>query len=253
MCLSEVVKFTRKDNEEEIIPEEYVPTYISLGRISDSLNGVLVGDYSITSSVSGNSLVIGYGDDSISVPMVGNELMVTMEEDNKDVITGIYKEIASIICVYYGNEDKYCKNTLDTMSDSGNDGIRIVGDNVYIDTTKSYTVNTEIVYNDVTKVNVNETGYVLSMLDTRVYNINVVSTDSNIVISGNIDRTNDDTSNVSVNVKLYDKDSNVIGDNKYEFNESNVLEVNGTFEVTFAFSDDLKLENIDTYSIEIVK
>lgn len=252
-----VLKFTKKD-EEEYISEEYVPNYISLNDISSSLNGVLLEENTtITSSVSGNSLFVSYGDYSINIPMVGNELMVTIDEDNRDIVTSIYKEIASIICVYYGNEEKYCRNTLDNMSDDGNDGIRIVnGENnsvVYVDTTRSFTVNNEIIYNDVTMVAFNETKYVLNLLDIKLYNVTIVTSDNNIVFSGSVDRLTDDTTNVSIIIRLYDVDDNIIGENKYEYNEDNILDSTGMFEVEFLLNDVLKLEDINTYSIEIVK
>lgn len=267
ICIVVVIVLKVNDKEDEVVQEEYTPNYISIEDISTSLNGSdLVKGFieegvRFSSSVSGNSIVVDYANEdnvvNINIPMVGNELMISINEENSIIANDIYKEIGSIICVYYGNVEKYCKNTLDNMEDNGNDSIRIInnGDitSVYIDTTKSYTVNSEIVYNDVTKVNVNDNDYVLNIDNYKIHDISVVSGDTSIKFSGSIDRTGDDNSNIGLLVKLYDIDGNVIGENKYEYNDTNVLEDTSTFEVEFLFDDTLKLENINKYSIEIVK
>lgn len=253
-----VLKFTKNENN-EVEPDEYIPNYISLTNISNSLNmSVVAGKYDgFTSSVSGNSIDVMYNDGNINIPMVGNELMFTITEDNSEIVTDIYKEVASTICVYYGNQEVYCRNTLDNMSDTGNDSIRIVssGNNnvVYVDITKSYTVSEEIVYNDITKVDFNETNYVLNMSNYRIYDINIVTTNDNVLFNGKIKRSDDDNTDVSVVVKLYDIDDNIIGENKYEYNESNVMENEDSFEINLLINDDLKFENINKYSIEITK
>jgi len=43
------------------------------------------------------------------------------------------------------------------------------------------------------------------------------------------------------------------GENKYEFNDTNKYEENNTFNINFLLNDELKLENIASYSIEISK
>lgn len=261
-----ILKFTKKE-ENVVNPNEYVPNYISLTDIVNSLNrSELVNNYisegaSFNSSISGNSLVINYTKDEVdfdlNIPVVGNELMITMIDEYKDNITDIYKEIATTICVHYGNQENLCRNTLETMNEKGNDGIRFdntANNNViYIDTTKSYTVNTEIVYTEVVKVDLNETNYVLNMLDIKLYNINIINNETGIKFSGNIDRLSDDNSNISIAVKLFDNDNNVIAENKYDYNEENVLNETGLFEIEFLFGDTLKLENIVKYTIEIIK
>ena len=258
IALVVILKLTRKEDNNIATPEEYIPTYISLAEISNSLNNIVFNDYSITSSLSGNSIVITYEEgNNINIPMVGNELMVTIEQDNKNITTTIYKEIGSIICKYYGNEEKYCRNTIENMSEEGNDSIRIVNNDnnivVYIDTTKSYTVNTEIVYNNVTEVAINETNYILNMLDVKISNITVVSTDDNIVFSSDVEKLNDSVYNFDIMVRIYDFDGNMLEENKYEYNETNVLEGIGTFEVEFLSSDTLNLEEIVKYSIEVIR
>lgn len=259
------LKFIREEETTE--PEEYVPNYISLNSISNSLNSsTLANRYvndvaNFSSNVLDNSLVITYIKDDISVnlniPMVGSELMVTIPGENIDIVTDIYKEIANIICVYYGNVENYCRNTLNNLNGDSVDGIRFVNtentNNVYINTTKSIDVNNEIVYNAVTKTNINDTNYTLNLLDNKVSGININTDNNSIIFSGTIERLTEDTVNVSVVIKLYDVNGNVLGENKYEYNESNPLDETDIFEISFMLSDVLKLENIVNYSIEIVK
>lgn len=260
------LKFVRE--EEEVPPvDEYVPNYISLSEISSSLNSSTLfnryfNDGAIAgSSVSNDSLMVTYAKEdaniNLEIPVIGNELVVDVSGDNTDIITDIYEEIANIICVYYGNEEKYCRNTLDNMPSNGLDGIRIdVNEDtttVYITTAKSFTVLDKVLYSDVIISDINVSDYSLQLLNIEISNINISTSDVNIVFTGDLEKLVDDTSNVSVVVKLYDVDSNVIGEKEYEFNEENVLEVLDSFEVNFEFNDTLKLENIDKYSIEIVK
>lgn len=259
------LKFIRK--EEKPTPDEYVPNYISLSEISTSFNSSsLVNRYmndnaTLSSNVVANSLVISYTKDetnfNVDIPMVGNELMISVPDEYSEVLTEIYKEIANIICMYYDNEEKYCRNTLNNMSEEGLDTIRIdnsgISTTVYITTTKSFNVNNKLVYNDVTIADINDTDYNLNLLDTEISNINVTSGDTNIVFSGNIRRLTEDTSDFSIVIKLYDNNNNVYGENKQEFNSDNQLPDNGNFEISFILSDDLKLENIKNYSVEIVK
>ena len=130
MALVLALKFAGKD-EEKTEPDEYTPTYISLNEINNSFNkSELVKGYTdnginFKSSVSGNALIIDYveGEEKINlnVPIVGNEIKFTLDDKNSKIITDIYKEIASIICVYYGNEEKFCKITLNNIDSNGND------------------------------------------------------------------------------------------------------------------------------------
>jgi len=256
------LKFVREEDK----GEEYVPNYISLNDISNSLNGsILVNRYmndgvNFSSSVNGDAISVSYVKDDVTlnlnIPSVNGELVVEIPSDNKDIVTEIYKEIASIICMYYGNTENSCRSALDSMNESGNDGIRVVNvDNtstVYINTTRSYSVSSEVVYNEVTKVSINDVNYVLNLNNIKISNINVVNNIDSIKFSGNVERTTTDKNNISVVVKLYDASSNIIEENKYEFNENNVLDVSGTFDISFIVSDKLKIENISSYSIEII-
>lgn len=267
-CIGVVLGLKFLGGEEEVPPvDEYTPSYISLGEIATSLNGsVLANRYmndgaSFATSVNGNALMVTYIKEDVNVniemPMVGSELMISVPVENSEIVTDVYKEIANTVCVYYGNLEKNCRYTLDNMGENSTNGIRIdnTGDNsvIYVDTTKSFSVMEDIIYRDVVVSDIDDTDYVLELFDVRVSNINIVNTDTSVTFGGNVDRLSEDTSNVSVNVKLYDVNGNVLGENKYEYNEENVLESTGTFEVGFLLSDTLKLENIDKYSIEIVK
>ncbi len=268
-CIGLVIglKFFR-DNEELRPPvDEYNPTYISLGEIASSLNNsVLANRYmndgaSFVTTVNGNALLVSYVNDdvnlNVNIPMVGSELMINVPADNSEIVTEVYKEIANIICMYYGNEEKYCRYTLDNMSDNGTDGITFDknGDNsiIYVTTTKSYSIMKEIVYNEVTLFDFNQTNHVIEMNEVKVHDIVCSTTDSSVLLTAIVDRLSADTSYVAVIVKLYDEEGNVLGENKYEFTEDRPLVVTGTFDVEFMFNDVLKLENIDKYSIEIVK
>lgn len=260
------LKFIRE--EDTNLSEEYVPNYISINEISNSLNNsTLANRYlndtaSFNSSVVDNSLIVTYIKDNtninLNIPVIGNELAITILEDNADIITDIYKEIASIICVYYGNGEDYCRNTLENInSENTVEGIRFVNNDntniVYIIITKSIEVNTDIVYTEVTKKNINDTNYTLRLLDNKIYNINVNITDTDIIFAGDIERLTDDTSNLSLIVKIYNAEGNVLDESKYEYNENNILEKNGSFQVSFVLSDTLKVEDITNYSIEISK
>ena len=267
-CIGAVLglKFLGKEEEKPPV-DEYTPTYITIGEITTSLNNsVLANRYmndgaSFASAVNGNAMLVTYIKDGINInlniPMVGNELMINITEENSSVITEVYKEIASIICMYYGNEEKYCRHKLENIDDNCTDCIRFDNNGntkiIYIETTKSYSIINEIVYNSVVVNDINNTDYALEMFDVKVSNINIVNSDTNISFSGNLERLNEDTSDVSVVVNLYDVNDNVLGTNKQEYNSDNVLEDTNTFEVSFLLSDTLKLEDITKYSIEIVK
>jgi len=192
----------------------------------------------------------------LNIPMIGNELMINVSEENKNIITEIYKEIANIICMYYGNEEKYCRYTLDNIDETGTEGIRFDnnGNNsiIYIETTKSFNVVNEIVYNDVVVTDINDTDYTLEMMGVSLSNINITSNDTTITFKGNFEIVSEDKSQFNIVVKLYDENNNTLNENKYEYNNDNSLDSNN-FEITFPSSDTIQLENINKYSIEIVK
>ena len=157
------LKFLKK--EEVVKPEEYTPNYISLNEISTKLNNsTLANRYlndsaTFNTSVQNNTLNVLYTKEdkniNLNIPMINDELEVSITEDNKEIITDIYKEITNIICMYYGNTESSCRTTINNISSSSPvEGIRFVTDEnnnkVYITTTRSIKVNK--VYNTVTKV-----------------------------------------------------------------------------------------------------
>ena len=246
---------------------EYKPNYITLNDISTSLNSSLLANRytndnaSFSSSVVGNALVVTYVKDDVSlnlnIPLVSNELEIVITSENSDIITDIYKEIGFIVCKFYGNDENGCRNTIDNVSeDNAINGIRYVksenNSNVYIDITTKMVIDNTLVYNSETKVNAFDTDYKLNILDTEITNINVNVTDTNIIFTGNINNKSD-SDTLSVMVKLYDANSNLLGENKYEFNSDNPLNGASTFEVEFMISDALKVDDIKEYSINVIR
>lgn len=261
LCL----KFLRKEDDVKL--EEYVPTYISLNEMASLLNSsTLANRYandgvSFSANVSGNSLIIDYVKDDVNLSfntyMVGGELLFSYSIDNSVIAQDIYKEIANIVCVHYGNEERYCRNTLIEYSQNGNDGMRIVknGDtvSVYINTTKSFTVNKEIIYTGTEPLKLEETEYSFKFDDIFVYNVIISTSDSNVLLTANIDRLSNDTSNVAVVVKLYNEDGKVLAEKRYEYKEDKPLVVTSSFKMEFLDSASLKVADVDKYSIEIIK
>lgn len=266
-------KFVMKaDNNKQ--PEEYTPNYIALTDISSSLNSsALASKYSadganFSSSISNNAIVVSYVKDTtnlnLNIPLVNNELEVVIDSTNNGIITDIYKEIATIVCVFYGGNDSSCRSTIDTANaDNTVDGIRFLsnGDNttVYIDIMRGIEVQNdnsnsedELVYTEATTTDLSLTNYKLNISGTEISNINIISSDLDIKFSGNI-KGNSGDNNLSVIVKLFDNDSNTLGENKYEYTLENPLNEEGTFEVAFIFNDTLKLEDIKKYSIDVVR
>ena len=267
-------KFVMKaDNNKQ--PEEYTPNYIALTDISSSLNSsALASKYSadganFSSSISNNAIVVSYVKDTtnlnLNIPLVNNELEVVIDSTNNGIITDIYKEIATIVCVFYGGNDSSCRSTIDTANaDNPVDGIRFVNNDdtntVYIDIMKGIPVQSttnsntesELLYTEVTTVDLSLTNYKLNISNTEISNINVTTSDTDIKFSGNINGTSGEEG-LSVVVKLFDEMANTLGENKYEYTLENPLNGEGTFEVSFILSDTLKLENIKKYSIDVVR
>ena len=258
------LKFIRK--EEVTKPEEYIPTYISLNEISTSLNNSkLASEYSdesskFTSTVSGNILVVNYIDEdsnvNINIPQVESELEIILSDEN-DLINDIYKELATIICKYYGNNELSCRNITDYLTfDSQIDGIRNVNDEnnryIYISTLKSIDINSKIIYNNITKTNINNTNYTLNLEGLNINDINITKEAGDLKFNGVIDGAKNEESNVSVVVKLYDLNDIVITENKYIFDENNPLSEKNNFEIAFTFNEE-DINNIALYSIEVIK
>lgn len=263
-CLAFMLYIKYGREEKPKVPEEYVPNYISLNDISSSLNSSLLANKylndgaSFNTSILESTLIVNYTKEDKNINMnigsFNNELEVIINDENKDIATDIYKEIASIVCIYYGNQENQCRNTINNTTDNI-EGIRFVNtensNNVYIDITKSITINNIKVYDSSTITSISDTNYILNLNGNKITDIKINSSENNIVFSGNIERNNEETANLSILVKLYDNSNNLIGENKYQFNEDNVLNKIGSFEVSFMFNDSLKLENIVNYTIEV--
>ena len=268
-------KFIMKTDDNTTKPEEYTPNYITLTDISSSLNSsILANRYlndgvTFSSSISNNALVVTYVKDTtnlnLNIPLVNNELEVVIDSTNSEIITDIYKEISTIICTFYGNDETSCRTTIDTVNaDNPIEGIRFVNNDdtntVYIDVMKGIPVqsitnsNSEsgLLYTEVTTVDLSLTNYKLNISNTEISNINVTTSDTDIKFSGNINGTSGEEG-LSVVVKLFDEMANTLGENKYEYTLENPLNGEGTFEVSFILSDTLKLENIKKYSIDVVR
>lgn len=268
-------KFIMKTDDNTTKPEEYTPNYITLTDISSLLNSsALANRYlndgvTFSSSISNNALVVTYVKDTtnlnLNIPLVNNELEVVIDSTNSEIITDIYKEISTIICTFYGNDETSCRTTIDTVNaDNPIEGIRFVNNDdtntVYIDVMKGIPVqsitnsNTEsgLLYTEVTTVDLSLTNYKLNISNTEISNINVTTSDTDIKFSGNINGTSGEEG-LSVVVKLFDEMANTLGENKYEYTLENPLNGEGTFEVSFILSDTLKLENIKKYSIDVVR
>lgn len=259
------LKFIRRDDNLDTNPEEYTNNYITLDTISNRLNtSTLANRYSndnatFNSMVSNDSLIITYTKEDTNIELVVNTLNAELEfsitEDNKIISEDIYKEVASIICEYYGNTMDSCKNTISKIGENNIiDGIRYVNNDnnilVYINTTRSIEVESIDTYTEVTNVVLSKTNYVLR-LDTEVIdNINVTTSDSNIVFTGEVTTSSEDK-NLSVVVTLYDSSNTSLAEQKYEYNDTNNITDNNSFNIEFTLSDELKLDNINTYAISI--
>ena len=243
------LKFVRK--EDDVLQEEYTANYISLNDISNSLNNSLLAnryindDASFNAAVSGNSLVVTYSKEdnvvNLNIPVVGNELVVTMPEDNNDVVEDIYKEITNVVCIYYGNTENDCRNTINNISsDSSVLGIRYVNDNVYIDMTRS--IDIVSMNNNVVKNNINNKEYSLDSLDVAINTLDIIIDDNKITFSGNLNKLSDD--NVTMLFKIYDVNGSVLDDISIEYTDD--------FSVEFIYNT-YNINDITDYSIEIIK
>lgn len=265
-CLG-IILFLKFVKKADTKPEEYNPTYIGIDEIVTRFNSsVLVSKYAndggnLVASASGNTIVVTYTKDNnntvITMPLVNNELEITLNKDNEELITDAYKEITNAICTYYGNSEDSCRTAIDNIK-SDVQGIRFVtnGDNkyVYIDITKSVDVNNvnNNIYTEETKVSLDNINYSLKINDTEINNIAVTNSDTDIKVSGSIKNLNTEGV-LSINVKLYNSDGNVIGEEKKEYTADNALSSEDTFEISFTYNDTLKKDDVKEYSINVVR
>lgn len=265
-CLG-IILFLKFVKKADTKPEEYNPTYIGIDEIVTRFNSsVLVSKYAndggnLVASASGNTIVVTYTKDNnntvITMPLVNNELEITLNKDNEELITDAYKEITNAICTYYGNSEDSCRTAIDNVK-SDAQGIRFVtnGDNkyVYIDITKSVDVTniSNNTYTEETKVGLDNINYSLKINDTEINNIAVTNSDTDIKVSGSIKNLNTEGV-LSINVKLYNSDGNVIGEEKKEYTADNALSSEDTFEISFTYNDTLKKDDVKEYSINVVR
>lgn len=258
------LKFIRKEKPRQ---DDQLPTYISLNEITAGLNSsTLANRYTndgatFTSTVSNDAIVVTYtkGEQNINIniPLVNNELQVNIAKENEEIITDTYKEIANIICKYYGNSEDSCRTTINNIK-SDSQGIRFISDAnnsyVYIDINKSVDVTNVFnsAYTEETKVTLDNTNYSLKISDTEISNITVTNSDTDIKVSGSIKNLSTEGA-LSIIVKLYDTDGNVIGEDKKEYTTDNALSSEDTFEISFTYSDTLKKDVVKEYSINVVR
>lgn len=258
------LKFIKKEEPRQ---DDQLPTYISLNEITAGLNSsTLANRYTndgatFTSTVSNDAIVVTYtkGEQNINIniPLVNNELQVNIAKENEEIITDTYKEIANIICKYYGNSEDSCRTTINNIK-SDSQGIRFISDAnnsyVYIDINKSVDVTnvSNSAYTEETKVTLDNTNYSLKISDTEISNITVTNSDTDIKVSGSIKNLSTEGA-LSIIVKLYDTDGNVIGEEKKEYTTDNALSSEDTFEISFTYSDTLKKDDVKEYSINVVR
>lgn len=259
------LKFIKR--EDTTTPVEKPNNNITLNDISNSLNNstlanrYLNDNVTFSSKVNGTSLVIDYKKDdkivNLNVNTMGTELEFTMNEDNRLVTEDIYKEVANIICVYYGNTEDACRSTLSKVDENNPiNGIRYVtSDNnilVYVNTAKSIDIENIDTYTEVTKTAVTKTNYELKLDTETINNIKITNADTLITFTGNVTTTSE-SKNMSIVVTLYGDNDTKLTEEKYEFNDTNKLEENKEFKVEFTLNDTLTLDSIKAYSISIEK
>lgn len=264
-CLG-IILFLKFVKKEDTKPEEHNPTYISVDEIVTRFNAsTLISKYTndggkLVASKSNSTIVVTYTKDNnntvITVPLANNELEVNINKDHKELINDIYKEITNVICTYYGNSEDSCRTAIDNVK-SDVQGIRFVTNGdvkyVYIDITKSIDVNASAnTYTEETKVGLDNINYSLKINDTEINSIAVTNSDNDIKISGSIKNLSTEGA-LSINVKLYDSDGNVIGEEKKEYTTDNVLSGDDIFEISFTYSDTLKKDDVKEYSINVVR
>ena len=258
------LKFIKKEEPRQ---DDQLPTYISLNEITAGLNSsTLANRYTndgatFTSTVSNDAIVVTYtkGEQNINIniPLVNNELQVNIAKENEEIITDTYKEIANIICKYYGNSEDSCRTTINNIK-SDSQGIRFISDAnnsyVYIDINKSVDVTnvSNSAYTEETKVTLDNTNYSLKISDTEISNITVTNSDTDIKVSGSIKNLSTEGT-LSIIVKLYDNDGNVVGEDKKEYTADKALNGEDTFEFSFAYNDTLKKDNVKDYSINVAR
>lgn len=248
IAILSILKLTKK--EDEVKPDDHTPSYATLNDVVTNLNN---SNLDITASTSNNAVVVTTKDGSLNlnIPLVNNELEVTYNKDNEEVVTNIYKEITTNLCVFYGNTNDICTSVVNNITkDSTVNGIRFVteGDNtkVYINLLASIDVSSyKEEYTEETIKDISINNYSLNINDVNVSNIVINNSDTDIVFTSDLKNNNSDK--YTITVKLYDENNNSIGEESKEYTTEDKLEIK------FTYSDSLLKDNVKKYSINITR
>lgn len=248
IAILSILKLTKK--EDEVKPDDHTPSYATLNDVVTNLNN---SNLDITASTSNNAVVVTTKDGSLNlnIPLVNNELEVTYNKDNEKVVTNIYKEITTNLCVFYGNTNDICTSVVNNITkDSTVNGIRFIteGDNtkVYINLLASIDISSyKEEYTEETIKDIDINNYSLNINDVNVSNIVINNSDTDIVFTSNLKNNNSDK--YTITIKLYDENNNSIGEESKEYTTEDKLEIK------FTYSDSLLKENVKKYSINITR
>lgn len=243
-----ILKLTKK--EDEVKPDDHTPSYATLNDVVTNLNN---SNLDVTASTSNNAVVVTTKDGSLNlnIPLVNNELEVTYNKDNEEVVTNIYKEITTNLCVFYGNTNDICTSVVNNITkDSTVNGIRFTtdGDNtkVYINLLASIDISSyKEEYTEETIKDISINNYSLNINDVNVSNIVINNSDTDIVFTSDLKNNNSDK--YTITIKLYDENNNSIGEESKEYTTEDKLEIK------FTYSDSLLKDNVKKYSINITR
>lgn len=248
IAILSILKLTKK--EDEVKPDDHTPSYATLNDVVTNLNN---SNLDVTASTSNNAVVVTTKDGSLNlnIPLVNNELEVAYNKDNEEVVTNIYKEITTNLCVFYGNTNDICTSVVNNITkDSTVNGIRFIteGDNtkVYINLLASIDVSSyKEEYTEETIKDISINNYSLNINDVNVSNIVINNSDTDIVFTSDLKNNNSDK--YTITVKLYDENNNSIGEESKEYTTEDKLEIK------FTYSDSLLKDNVKKYSINITR
>ena len=248
IAILSILKLTKK--EDVVKPDDHTPSYATLNDVVTNLNN---SNLDVTASTSNNAVVVTTKDGSLNlnIPLVNNELEVTYNKDNEEVVTNIYKEITTNLCVFYGNTNDICTSVVNNITkDSTVNGIRFVteGDNtkVYINLLASIDISSyKEEYTEETIKDISINNYILNINDVNVSNIVINNSDTDIVFTSDLKNNNSDK--YTITIKLYDGNNNSIGEESKEYTTEDKLEIK------FTYSDSLLKDNVKKYSINITR
>lgn len=267
VCIALLTYLKLTQGKEEKVPQdEHEVTYISLAEAGSLLTASpLAQSYQEDGATfevvpSNSSLAITYvkGEErkEMEVLVIGSELEVSLTDDT--FTTDIFRELATIICKYYGNSESNCRDIVnESTPETPVNGIRYTTDTdatrAYISMTSGVTSTSGAVYEEVTPVDIDATDYTLKINDTKISNIDVTTEVGKLTIKGTIERTSEDSKDLSVVARLYNEQASLIADSKYDYSGENKLEKTGEFTITFTIGDELKLSDIKQYSLSVEK